>query len=108
MRRMRADSSCLTVVLLPGYGRSKLISRVPVCREEGKRGCRLPVAFSGPQHGSPPTAIHNSSSHSKASIATTGKPTTNPPAEFKLDAGDVLVRVGSHQQLDAAEALLAP
>lgn len=35
-----------------------------------------------------------------------GKPTTNPPAEFRLLAGDVLVMVGAHAQLDAAKTLL--
>ena len=41
-------------------------------------------------------------------VVRNGTPTTNPPAEFELGAGDVLVLVGSHQQLDAAETLLAP
>ena len=41
-------------------------------------------------------------------VVRNGKPTANPPADFELDAGDVLVLVGSHQQLDDAESLLAP
>jgi CPA2 family monovalent cation:H+ antiporter-2 len=36
-----------------------------------------------------------------------GKPTTNPPAEFGLNSGDVLVLVGGHQQLDAAKRRLS-
>lgn len=35
-----------------------------------------------------------------------GKPTTNPPADFVMRAGDVVVLVGAHAQLDAARALL--
>ena len=41
-------------------------------------------------------------------VVRNGKPTANPPADFQLDAGDVLVLVGSHKQLDDAESLLAP
>jgi monovalent cation:H+ antiporter-2, CPA2 family len=32
-----------------------------------------------------------------------GKPTTNPPADYLLKMGDVLVMVGSHGELDAAQ-----
>lgn len=39
-------------------------------------------------------------------VVRNGKPTTNPPADFELGAGDVLVLVGSHQQLDVADKLL--
>lgn len=35
-----------------------------------------------------------------------GKPTTNPPADFVMRAGDVVVLVGAHAQLDEARALL--
>ena len=41
-------------------------------------------------------------------VVRNGNPTANPPADFELAAGDVLVLVGSHQQLDDAESLLAP
>ena len=41
-------------------------------------------------------------------VVRNGKPTANPPADFEMAAGDVLVLVGSHKQLDAAESLLAP
>ncbi len=41
-------------------------------------------------------------------VVRNGKPTANPPADFQLDPGDVLVLVGSHKQLDDAERLLAP
>lgn len=34
-----------------------------------------------------------------------GKPTTNPPPDWLLQPGDVLVLVGTHAQLDSAEAL---
>jgi CPA2 family monovalent cation:H+ antiporter-2 len=37
-----------------------------------------------------------------------GTPATNPPADFRLRLGDVLVLVGSHTQLDAARRLLNP
>ncbi|MBX3178760.1 MAG: cation:proton antiporter [Candidatus Hydrogenedentes bacterium] len=36
-----------------------------------------------------------------------GKPNTNPPADFTLQTGDVLVLVGSHAQLDAAYRCLS-
>ena len=35
-----------------------------------------------------------------------GKPTTNPPADFRMMSGDVLVLVGAHAQLDEARVLL--
>ncbi|MBI3119833.1 MAG: NAD-binding protein, partial [Candidatus Hydrogenedentes bacterium] len=35
-----------------------------------------------------------------------GKPNTNPGADFQLAAGDVLVLVGAHEQLDSARLLL--
>ncbi|MDK1022345.1 MAG: cation:proton antiporter [Candidatus Hydrogenedentes bacterium] len=41
-------------------------------------------------------------------VVRNGKPTANPPTDFELAAGDVLVLVGSHKQLDDAESLLAP
>ena len=41
-------------------------------------------------------------------VVRNGTPPPNPPADFQLDAGDVLVLVGSHKQLDDAERLLAP
>ncbi len=41
-------------------------------------------------------------------IVRNGHPTPNPPTDFKLDPGDVLVLVGSHKQLDDADKLLAP
>lgn len=37
-----------------------------------------------------------------------GNPTTNPPADWKFEAGDTLVLVGAHRQLDGAKARLAP
>ncbi len=37
-----------------------------------------------------------------------GQPITNPTADQELRAGEVLVMVGSHKQLDAAAALLKP
>lgn len=37
-----------------------------------------------------------------------GKPTANPPADFRLEIGDVLVLVGTHQELDKAKVALAP
>jgi CPA2 family monovalent cation:H+ antiporter-2 len=40
-------------------------------------------------------------------IVRAGQPTTNPPADFALQANDVLVLVGAHAQLDAARALLS-
>lgn len=36
-----------------------------------------------------------------------GKPTTNPGGDFRLCGGDVLVLLGSHAQLDAAQELLS-
>lgn len=41
-------------------------------------------------------------------VVRNGKPTTNPSADFKLCAGDVLVLVGSHAQLDSAQEILEP
>lgn len=41
-------------------------------------------------------------------VVRNGAPTANPPDDFQLDPGDVLVLVGSHKQLDNAENLLAP
>ncbi len=41
-------------------------------------------------------------------VVRNGKPTANPPADFEMAAGDVLVLVGSHKQLDVAESLLTP
>lgn len=35
-----------------------------------------------------------------------GKPTTNPSPDFRLEAGDVLVLVGSHRQLDEGRMML--
>ena len=35
-----------------------------------------------------------------------GKPTPSPGPDFRLEAGDVLVLVGTHKQLDAAKAAL--
>lgn len=37
-----------------------------------------------------------------------GKATTNPPADHRLEPGDVLVLLGGHKQLDEAKALLSP
>lgn len=37
-------------------------------------------------------------------VTRAGKPTPTPGADFRLEAGDVLVLVGTHQQLDAARA----
>ncbi len=37
-----------------------------------------------------------------------GKPTPNPPRDFRFDAGDVLVLVGTHHQLDKARVALSP
>jgi CPA2 family monovalent cation:H+ antiporter-2 len=37
-----------------------------------------------------------------------GSPTTNPPADLRLESGDVLVMVGTHKQLIQARSLLAP
>jgi K+:H+ antiporter len=37
-----------------------------------------------------------------------GRSTPNPPADFRLTAGDILVLLGNHQQLDEAIRLLAP
>lgn len=41
-------------------------------------------------------------------IVRAGKPEVNPMPDAKIAAGDVLILVGSHPQLDAARALLAP
>lgn len=41
-------------------------------------------------------------------IVRRGTPHTNPPADFTLETGDVLVLVGSHRQLDAARLALCP
>jgi len=41
-------------------------------------------------------------------ITRSGQPVPNPPPEFVLAPGDVLVLVGSHKQLDAARAALEP
>jgi len=41
-------------------------------------------------------------------VVRNGSPTANPPADFELAASDVLVLVGSHEQLDEAERLLGP
>ncbi len=41
-------------------------------------------------------------------VVRSGRPTTNPPPDLRLEAGDVLVIVGTHQQLDAAKARLTP
>jgi CPA2 family monovalent cation:H+ antiporter-2 len=37
-----------------------------------------------------------------------GRSTPNPPSDFRLTAGDILVLLGNHQQLDEAIRLLAP
>lgn len=34
------------------------------------------------------------------------KPATNPPADFRLEAGDVLILLGAHAQLSAAQQML--
>jgi CPA2 family monovalent cation:H+ antiporter-2 len=39
-------------------------------------------------------------------IVRSGKPTANPPGDFHLEANDVLVLVGAHQEIEAAKALL--
>lgn len=39
-------------------------------------------------------------------ITRRGTPTTNPPADYELAAGDVLVLVGTHHQLDEARTVL--
>ncbi len=41
-------------------------------------------------------------------ITRSGLPIGNPPADFVLAVGDVLVLVGTHRQLEAAKSLLAP
>ncbi len=41
-------------------------------------------------------------------IVRRGRPLTNPQPDATLEAGDVLVLVGVHQQLDIAKGLLAP
>lgn len=41
-------------------------------------------------------------------ITRQGKAAPNPPADFRLQAGDVLVLVGTHRQLDAARHVLTP
>ena len=39
-------------------------------------------------------------------VTRSGKPTTNPSPDFKLESGDVLVLVGKHKELDDARGLL--
>ena len=39
-------------------------------------------------------------------VVRNGKPWTSPPADFKLQASDVLVLVGGHAQLEQAAMLL--
>ena len=39
-------------------------------------------------------------------VTRAGKPTPSPGPDFRLEAGDVLVLVGTHKQLDAAKAAL--
>ncbi len=41
-------------------------------------------------------------------VTRSGKPTTNPPPDFRLETGDVLVLVGTHKQLDDAKAAMDP
>jgi CPA2 family monovalent cation:H+ antiporter-2 len=41
-------------------------------------------------------------------VVRNGKPTTNPTPDLRLEAGDVLVLVGAHGQLDNAKSLLTP
>jgi CPA2 family monovalent cation:H+ antiporter-2 len=41
-------------------------------------------------------------------VTRAGRPTTNPSPDFRLEAGDVLVLVGTHQQLDEGRAFLSP
>jgi len=41
-------------------------------------------------------------------VTRAGKPTPSPPPDFALEAGDVLVLVGTHKQLDAAKVALEP
>lgn len=36
------------------------------------------------------------------------KPTTNPPADFKIESGDVIVLLGTHAEIDIAFDLLSP
>jgi CPA2 family monovalent cation:H+ antiporter-2 len=37
-----------------------------------------------------------------------GHPTANPPAGFRIEAGDILVLVGAHREVDQAKANLGP
>ena len=39
-------------------------------------------------------------------VVRSNTPHTNPPTDFVLQAGDVLVLVGAHAQLDKAKAIL--
>ena len=41
-------------------------------------------------------------------VVRAGKATTNPPTDYRMELGDVLVLVGGHAQLDAARAKLSP
>ena len=41
-------------------------------------------------------------------VVRSGKPLTNPAADFQFQPGDVLVLVGGHKQLDEAKVLLSP
>lgn len=41
-------------------------------------------------------------------VVRSGKPMTNPGADFRFESNDVLVLVGGHKQLDEAKALLSP
>lgn len=41
-------------------------------------------------------------------VVRNGEPMTNPTPDIRLEAGDVLVLVGAHKQLDHAKTLLAP
>lgn len=41
-------------------------------------------------------------------VTRSGEPTTNPPPDFRLETGDVLVLVGAHKQLDDAKAAMDP
>ena len=41
-------------------------------------------------------------------VVRNGRPQTNPSPDLRFEAGDVLVLVGGHKQLDATKALLSP
>lgn len=41
-------------------------------------------------------------------VVRNGTPTTNPPADFEIRQGDLLVMVGTHAQLDSAKGVLQP